>query len=292
MLHTLQNDVLKITVDDHGAELKSITGLSDGTEYLFHGDKKWWKYTSPVLFPIVGKVVNNKYRAEGKEYELPQHGFGRISDYECIREAADEVAFRLVWSDETLRVYPYKFNLEIAYILRNNRVEVMWTVENLDDKEMYFSIGAHPALSCPIVEGENFDDYYLKFDLPEKSARILLSANGTLTHDRVPTIDGKELDLNYELFKGDALVFDDLKSDEISICSRKSKKSITVRAKGFPYMGIWTPAQGGAPLLCIEPWLGHADYDDFTGDITEKEGINKLPVGESFDAGYAFIIHE
>ena len=98
--------------------------------------------------------------------------------------------------------------------------------------------------------------------------------------------------MSYELFKGDALVFDDLKSDEISICSRKSSKSITIRAEKFPYMGIWTPAKGGAPLLCIEPWLGHADYEDFTGDFSEKEGINKIAVGESFDAGYTFIITE
>lgn len=291
-MHILRNNVLKITVADHGAELKTITGVSDGTEYLFHGDKKWWKYTAPVLFPFVGKVVDNKYRAEGKVYELPQHGFARTSEFKCIRKTSDEAAFRLEWSEDTLKVYPYKFRLDIAYILRDNKVEVMWTVANVDDKDMYFSIGAHPALSCPIVEGESFDDCYLKFDREEKSSRILLSSKGTLSHDRVPTLDGKELALNYELFKGDALVFDDLKSDEISICSRKSSKSITIRAKNFPFMGIWTPAQGGAPLLCIEPWLGHADFDDFTGDISQKDGIHKLPVGETFDAGYTFIIHE
>lgn len=292
MLHTLQNDVLKITVADYGAELKSITGVKDGAEYLHNGDPQYWKYTSPVLFPFVGKVVNNKYRAEGKEYELPQHGFARTSEFKCIREAADELAFRLNWSDETLKVYPYKFMLEIAYILRGNEVEVMWTVENLDNKDMYFSIGAHPALKCPIVDGENFNDCYLKFDVPEKASRILLTSSGNLSHERIPTIYGTELPLSYELFKDDALVFDNLKSDEISICSRKSSKSITIRAEKFPYMGIWTPAKGGAPLLCIEPWLGHADYVDFNGDFSEKEGVNKIPVGESFDAGYTFIIKE
>ncbi len=291
-MHTLKNDRLKITVAERGAELKSITGVSDGAEYLHNGDPKWWKYTAPVLFPFVGKHVNNKYRVDGKEYELPQHGFARTSEFKCIREAADEVAFRLSWNDETLKVYPYKFQLDIAYILRDNQVEVMWTVENLGDSDMYFSIGAHPALKCPIVDGENFDNCYLKFNVAENSSRILLAPTGNLSHDRVPTIDGTELALNYELFKGDALVFDDLKSDEISIHSRKSSKAVTIRAKGFPYMGIWTPAQGGAPLLCIEPWLGHADYVDFNGDISEKEGIQKITAGESFDAGFTFIITE
>ncbi len=290
MIHTLQNDALKITVADRGAELKSITEISDGTEYLFDSDPKWWKYSSPVLFPIVGKLVDGKYRAEGKEYDLPGHGFARTSDFECIREAADEVVFALQWSEETLKVYPYKFRLEIAYVLKENTVELLWTVKNLDDKKIYFSIGAHPALKCPIVDGEKFEDCYLKFDRAENSERIMLLPSGPLSHDRVACLNGKELDLNYELFKDDALVFDDLKSDEVSICSRKSKKSVTVRAKGFPFWGIWT--KEGAPFLCIEPWLGHADFADFKGDISEKDGIISLPVEESFDAGYSFIVNK
>ena len=293
MLYTLQNDRLRVTADEHGAELKSITGISDNTEYLFDGDPKWWKYTSPVLFPIVGKLVDGKYRLDGKEYSLPGHGFGRISDYKCIRKESDELVFALDWSEETLKNYPFKFRLEIAYILRDNRVEVMWTVNNEDDKTMYFSIGAHPALRCPIADGEKFDDCYLKFNVAEKCSRLPIDMkSGALTHDRIPTIEGKELDLNYELFKGDALVFDDLKSDEVSICSRKSNKAITLKAKGFPFWGIWTPDKGGAPFLCIEPWHGHADFIDFKGDLKDKDGIHSLPAGESFDAGYAFIINE
>ena len=292
MLHTIKNDVLKITVDDHGAELKSITGVSDGTEYLFDADPKWWKYSSPVLFPIVGKLVGNKYRVDGKEYSLPGHGFGRISDYTCIREEVDELAFALDWSDKTLEVYPFKFRLEIAYILRKNEVKVMWTVKNVDDKIMYFSIGAHPAIRCPIVDGETFDDCFLEFNVAEKSARIPLDPSGPLTHDRIPTIDGKILKLNYELFKGDALVFDDLKSDEIAIRSRKSPKSVTLRAKGFPFWGIWTPDKGGAPFLCIEPWHGHADFIDFKGELKDKDGIRALDPDETFNAGYSFIIKE
>ena len=291
MVHTLKNDALTVTVADHGAELKSITG-NDGTEYLFDGNPTWWKYTSPVLFPIVGKLVNGKYRAEGKEFALPGHGFARTSEFKCVRESADEITFKLNWSDETLKVYPYKFTLEISYVLKKNTVAVIWLVKNVDNKPIYFSIGAHPAIKCPIVEGENFDDCYLKFNKIEKSARLLLLPTGPLSHERVETLDGDELNLNYELFKGDALVFDDLKSDEITIRSRKSSKYVTVQAKGFPYWGIWTPDKGGAPFLCIEPWHGHADFDDFTGDITEKEGINKLEIGQSFGTNYTFIIGE
>ena len=290
MLHTLKNDVLKITVAERGAELKSITKLSDGTEYLFDGDPIWWKYSSPVLFPIVGKLVNNKYRAEGKEFTLPGHGFARTSNFWLFDATDNKLTFALESNAATLKVYPYKFRLEISFELVGNEVKVSWKVDNVDDKEIYFSIGAHPALTCPLAYGEKFDDCYLKFNKPEKSSRIALLPSGPLSHERIPTLDGTELDLNYELFKGDALVFDDLKSDEVSICSRKSSKSITVRAKGFPYWGFWTPDRGGAPFVCIEPWHGHADYEDFTGELKDKEGIIKLAVGETFETEMSFIV--
>ncbi|MBR0289290.1 MAG: aldose 1-epimerase family protein [Selenomonadaceae bacterium] len=292
MTHTLENGILKITVAERGAELKSITSLKDGTEYLFDGDPTWWKYSSPVLFPIVGKLVNNKYRAEGKEFTLPGHGFGRTSDFWLNDATDDTLTFALESNAATLKVYPYKFRLEISFKLIGNEIKAFWKVANIDDQEIYFSIGAHPALSCPIAYRENFEDCYLKFNKPEKSSRIVLSASGTLSHERIPTLDGTELPLTYDLFKGDAIVFDDLKSDEVSICSRKSSKSITVRAKNFPYWGFWTPAQGGAPFICIEPWHGHADYEDFTGELKDKEGIIKLAVGATFETEMSFIIGE
>ena len=289
-MQTLQNDVLKIKVAERGAELKSITELADGTEYLFDGDPTWWKFSSPVLFPIVGKLVDDKYRAEGKEFSLPGHGFGRTTDFWLNDATADTLTFALESNAATLKVYPYRFRLEISFKLIGREVKVLWKVANTDDKEIYFSIGAHPAISCPIAYRENFDDCYLKFNRAEKSSCIHLNANGTLSRKKVPLLDGDELPLSYELFKGDAIVFDDLKSDEVSVRSRKSSKSITVRAKGFPYWGFWTPAKGGAPFICIEPWHGHADYEDFTGELKDKEGIIALPVGKIFETEMSFIV--
>ena len=289
-MHTLQNDVLKITVAERGAELKSITALADGTEYLFDSDPTWWKYSSPVLFPIVGKVKDGKYRAEGKDFELGQHGFARTSNFWLVDATENILTFALESNAATLKVYPYKFRLEISFELIGNEIKVGWKVTNVDDKDIYFSIGAHPAICCPIAYRENFEDCYLKFNKPEKSARLLLTTNG-LSHERIPTLDGTELNLTYDLFKGDALIFDDLKSDEVSVCSRKSSKSLTIRAKNFPYWGFWTPAQGGAPFICIEPWHGHADYKDFAGELKDKEGIIKLATNETFQTEMSFIIN-
>ena len=176
-MHKLQNDTLKITVSDRGAELKSITALSDGTEYLFDSDPTWWKFSSPVLFPIVGKLVDDKYRAEGKEFSLPGHGFARTTDFWLVDATDNTLTFALESNAATLKVYPYKFRLEVSFVLRGNEVNVRWKVANADDKTIYFSIGAHPALSCPVNYRENFDE------LPARTSRPRQEENKNRRHD-------------------------------------------------------------------------------------------------------------
>ncbi|MBR1645968.1 MAG: aldose 1-epimerase family protein [Selenomonadaceae bacterium] len=279
MTHTLDNGTLKITVDEHGAELKSL--VKGDTDFICSGTE-FWKYSSPILFPIVGKLKDDTFRFGGKNYSLPSHGFGRLSDFVCVDE--NPLTFKLTFSDDTLKNYPFKFALTVTYTLDENQLKINWRVENLDDKTIYFSIGAHPALTVPF-DGGNFDDYQLEFDQSENSARIPLTG-GLLSDERIPTIDGKILKLNYDLFKGDALIFDNLKSSEITI--RRDKKSVTLKAEGFPFWGIWTKV--GAPFVCLEPWHGHADFANFDGDLTEKDGIVALEVGKIFTSGYSIIV--
>src|SRR5699024_1105120 len=121
----------------------------------------------PILFPIVGKVFNNKYRVENAEYELPQHGLARTREFEMIEKDDNHIVFELLWSEDTLKIYPYKFSLRLSYELLENGVKVGYKVKNLDDKEIYFSIGGHPAFMCPLLDGEKFEDYYFQFNQKE-----------------------------------------------------------------------------------------------------------------------------
>lgn len=230
------------------------------------------------------------YRIDGKTYELPSHGLGRISEFDFVEQTDNSITFELKYSDESLKAYPYKFSLKVQYILDGSNIIVKFKVKNLDDKKIFFSIGAHPAFMCPIEKDETLADCYLEFNKKETSSNILLSKEGYLTHTKRQCLnDTTVLNLYKDLFKDDALVFDDLKSDKITIKSRKSSKSLSVEFKGFPYMGIWAPAKG-APFVCIEPWFGHADYEDFKGDFTEKEGIMSLDLDSTFECSYKITI--
>lgn len=292
MLYSLENSILHITVNSHGAELRSLTEKADAAEYLWNGDPAWWKYTSPVLFPIIGKLTDGTCTINGKTYSLPAHGLGRISDFSLLKQTDDSLTFALDWSTASLQIYPYKFRLEIQYTLQDNQVIVQWLVRNLDAKPMDFSIGAHPALLCPIDQESTLEDCFLRFNRAEHSDKYCITPECLLLHEKTGSLNGTELPLSYEFFKNGVAVYDDLKSDAITICSRKSKKAITIQAKGFPYWGIWAPERGGAPFICLEPWFGHADFADFHGDFHDKEGNLTLAAGKSFFASYSFIIQQ
>jgi len=292
MIYSLENLLIKITASTYGAELHSITGKREGTEYLWNGNPEYWKYHAPHLFPIVGKVVNCKFRVDEKTYEIPAHGLARISNFDFIAQTNESITFRLNYSEDTLKDYPYKFSLIITYTLEENVVKVTYNVINLDDKEIFFSIGAHPAFLCPIEKNEKLEDYYLKFNKKETSSTIEITKDTYLSHNKKDILSNTDiLPLSKEIFKNGVLIFDDLKSDKITIKSKNHKKSLSVESKEFPYMGIWAP-EAGAPFLCIEPWFGHADYEDFTGDFKDKEGSVSLLVGEEFNYSYKIYIIE
>ncbi len=286
MIYSLENSSIKITASTDGGEIHSITSKTDGTEYLWDGNPEYWKYHAPILFPIVGKVKDSKYRVDGKIYELPQHGLARTSQFTLISKTDKELMFELNFSEESLKVYPYKFTLKASYALEDNNIKITYSVKNLDERIIYFSIGTHPAFMCPINKSDNLGDCYLQFSKKETINRKVITEEGYLSHKENKCLNSTDiLILSKELFKDDALVFDNLKSDKIAIKSKNNSRSLTVDFTNFPYMGIWAP-KDGAPFVCIEPWFGHADYEDFKGELSEKEGIISLEIGKKFSCTY------
>lgn len=291
MIYTLENEKIKITANTYGGELNNLITKEDSVEFLWNGNEAFWKYHSPILFPIVGKVLKGKYRVEGKEYELPQHGLARLREFKMIEKTDSRIVFELLWNEDTLRIYPYKFSLRLSYDLLEEGVKVGYEVKNLDNKDIYFSIGGHPAFMCPLFKDEKFEDYYFEFNQKETAEIMLLDKNtGYLTKDRKEFLkDQNKINLSFNLFENDALIFDSLKSNSITLKSDKNNKSLTMNFTNFPYLALWTKATG-APFVCIEPWCGHADYIDFNGDFKDKPGIERLKVNEIFKASYSLHI--
>ena len=280
MLHYLENDILKIAVDTHGAELSSIYRKDERREMLWQGDPKYWSRKSPVLFPVVGKYKNGKTTYNGKEYSLGQHGFARDSEFTLVEQSENKISFELTSSEETLEKYPFKFRLVCSFELNNDRIIVGWNVENIDDKKIYFSIGAHPAFYCNkskdmlTMNGKN-----IKYNL--------INSDGLYTPKKYDIESSFVLHDN--LFDNDALIIENSNVTEVSLIDN-DKKYLTMKFDA-PLFGIWSPTKKNAPFVCIEPWFGRCDGADFEGDITEREWSNSLEVGKTWYKEYEIVIY-
>ncbi|MDO7171207.1 aldose 1-epimerase family protein [Mariniflexile sp. AS56] len=289
---TLENKQLRIAVKKIGAELCQITSVKNNTEFMWDANPNVWAGFAPNLFPIIGALKNDTYIFEDKAYKLPKHGMVRNNAAVALHEqTADSITFKLIYSEDTLEVYPFKFELYISYTLLNNSIEVRHTVKNVDDKPLYFSVGGHPAFKCPVFENEAYEDYVLEFEQVETSKTHLINmANGLISAGTKAVFNNSDtLPLTHDLFNEDALIFKDLKSKKVALKSKTHGEILSVSYKDFSYLGIWAKPTGD--YVCIEPWLGIADSDTTNQDFKTKEGILKLSAGNSFKASYTIEIH-
>ena len=289
-LYELKNEQIAITVDSHGAELKSLKKLADDQEYMWCGDAKFWGRTSPVLFPFVGGLKNKEYRFEGKTYSMTQHGFARDMDFELETQTESELWFTLESTEETLARYPFPFILNLGYRLEGSTVAVLWKVENPSEKQMYFSIGGHPAFNCPLTEGTKQSDYSVSFADTDEIVSTRISEEGLATGcmDIYHLADG-HLSLTSNLFDHDALVIEDHQTDTVALCRKDGTPYLTVKMEA-PLFGIWSPPGKNAPFVCIEPWYGRCDDEYFDGDLTEREWGSKLAPHQTFEASYTITV--
>lgn len=288
----IENEHIIAEVKVAGGELCRIYSKSSQLEYMWSGNEEIWGSTSPVLFPIVGRTKHFKYTYQGLEYEIPQHGiFRRNKDCRVISQSNTHVTVGLNWNEETLIAYPFKFNFEITYRLEEKEILVEHKVENLGTDIMHYSLGAHPGFACPLHEHESYEDYYLEFETEETKNRWRVTENGTIAPKPVPYLNHeKEIPLSKDLFSEDAIVLKNLKSNTIHLKSRKSSQVLSVHFHSFPYLGLW--AKPNAPFVCIEPWQGIADGEEFFGDFNEKEGIMSLDSYKTSSTSYSIEISD
>ena len=290
-LFQISNGRITIQVDSMGAEPKSLKEISSGREYMWNADPRYWKRTSPVLFPLVGGLKDGSFRVDGIEYPMGQHGFARDTEFCLKSQAAHEIWFLLESDEETMRRYPYPFALETGYELSDRTVRVKWRVRNPAADTLYFSIGGHPAFLCPIREGTRQSDYSLRFDARKELVSSVLE-KGLMSGERaVYALQDGALPVTEHLFDRDALVIERDQAHRVSLVTPEGREYLTV-AFDAPLFGIWSPPGKNAPFICIEPWYGRCDSADYGGEWRDREWIQTLGAGEIFEASYDIIVGE
>lgn len=290
-MQTLKNALLSISSTEHGAELTSI--VKDGREYLWQADPAFWKRHSPVLFPIVGSVWNGRFRIDGKEYAMGQHGFARDRDFSLIEQSESKLKYRLESDSKSLEIYPYPFRLDISYHLRDNQIDVIWEVENIGSSTLYFQIGAHPAFNYFDFDPRQNRRGYFSFDRSEGLECIRIVAKGCADpSSRYPlkTDSAGLLPIYADSFdETDAFILQDSQVKKVTLHDPNGVAKLSLDFDS-PLVGLWSPPHKNAPFVCIEPWFGRCDRAGYEGEFKNRDWVNELAPSQRFKASYTITI--
>lgn len=292
MVYKLKNDVIEIAIETKGAELTSLKDKT-GKEYLWQGDEKYWGRQSPILFPFVGRLKNQEFIYDGKKYPMMQHGFARDMVFSVVEEKENEIWLGIKDDEGTYKIYPFHFSLKIGYRLVENRVEILWKVENTDNKTMYFNIGAHPGFFCPIDGEKDKVGYALEFNSKGNPKYYGADYNTGLRFSDLHELklENGRSTITKDYFDETTYIFEDRQISEVSLVKPNGKKYVSVKFD-MPILAIWSKEKADAPFVCLEPWCGRCDRTDFEGELFQRDENIVLASGEVFDNVYSICLDE
>ncbi len=267
-------------------KLDGVEKIHQGQECIDAYGKVYWKRHFPVLFPIVGKLKQNRTIINGRTYEMSQHGFARDMEFEPITKLDNFHSYVLRSNPSTMVKYPFEFSLYITYRTDGNKLTTIYKVVNDGDNNMPFGIGGHPAFKIDMEDLLN-EEYYLEFDQDEDKIHFLYLVDGLVGTEYAKNImiDKRRIKITKDTFNNDAVIMKGITSNKISLKRRRGNKTLlTMDFEGFPYLGVWS--KPGAPFLCIEPWYSTADAVKSTGVFAQKSDILVLAPKKEFECKF------
>ncbi len=290
MLHSIRNAFLTVTAEEEGAQLQSILG-ADGTEYLWQGDPKYWSDRALNIFPYVARLTGGRYRMDGQEYAMDIHGIAPYRRFSLKEKTETSMVLTLASDAQTRKSYPRDFRFSIGYALKADTLEITFTVENRDEKTMYFGLGGHPGFPVPLTPGKKFEDYRLRFPETCEPRRVGFTKDCFLdgTDAPFPLQEGRLLPLNHSLFDDDAIVLKDM-ARQVTL-EADSGPSITVTFPQMPYLGIWHWPRTDAPYVCMEPWSSLPSVQDQVAIFEQQQDLISLAPGKTYHSRWSIQIH-
>ncbi len=288
-MHQIENDFLRVKLREYGAELTSVYNKKTNIEHLWNADEKFWGWHAPVLFPVIGRCIDDELVVDGIKHPMEKHGFARKSTFRLMERSDSKIVFALTSNEATLKVYPYQFEFLVAYHLDGHQLICSYEVINRDNKPLFFQLGGHPAFVVPFLSNEDYEDYYIELENTEDAERHHINAEGFFDGRRSLVLDNSNcFQLEKDMFNDDAFIFKDIRSRTVTIRSANHAHYLSVHFSDFNYLGLW--AKVNAPYLCIEPWIGCADTEGEKVELSAKERIVALEPNEEFNAFYSIEI--
>jgi galactose mutarotase-like enzyme len=151
----IENETLRACIESKGAELVSLIHRPSGCEIIWQPESGQWQRRSPILFPIVGGQKNGYYTYDGRRYEMERHGFAMDREFCCETRGPFSAVFSMKDDFDTRVRYPFSFCLIVSYVLDQNTLQVVYSVENRSDCRMPYCTAAIPRIACHSFRGRN-----------------------------------------------------------------------------------------------------------------------------------------
>lgn len=288
MLHTIENEFLRITASEQGAELQSIRDR-EGLEYLWQGDPAYWEKRAINIFPYVARLTEGRYIMDGQSYNMRIHGFACYTPFVLKESSATHMVFELTDNEALYPQYPRHFSFRVIYRLLENTLEYTFEVENRDSKTMHFGLGGHPGFNIPFAGG-SFEDYRIRFSRPCTPQRVKFSDNVFVEgYTDYPLEDGQTIPLRHDIFNQDAIILKGT-PHALTLESDITRHSITVTYPGMDYVGFWHATQTDAPYVCVEPWCSLPAREGTITVMEEQEDLIHLAPGKTYENRWTITI--
>ncbi len=272
----ISNEYVTVCFESTGAQITSFKKNACEIEYMWQGDEKYWKGKNPILFPIVGNTYTKNYQIDGITYAMGNHGLVRNKEFEVVSHSANEIIFKTTSNQETLKQYPFNWELEVVYHLDGTKLNIDYVITNNNQKTMPFTFGLHPAFNCPLTD-DKFNDYKIIFEKEEAPISIYTDDS------RVQEEAFQEFNLDYNVFKErPTIIYQGLKSDYLTLTN--GENGLKIGIKNYPYLAFWCGES--APFICVEPWYGLGDFVKNEVAFEDRLGMMRLESGQRFLSNY------
>lgn len=219
----------------------------------------------PVLFPIAGKLANERYAVNGREYAMKQHGFARNSAWSVISQAHDasaQLTVGLVSSDATRAVFPWDFDVQLTFALVGDTLRIEQHYRNTSSEPMPLHAGFHPYFVVPDAQ----------------KAQTTISTDATRAFDNMRSV--AEDFHGFDLTKPEVDTFLLDHTPRQTTLSRPDGQLVRVEMDAsFTTLVVWTLA--GKDYVCVEPWTAPGNA------MNTRVGLLMVPPGETHVARVA-----
>lgn len=195
----------------------------------------------PVCWPQFGNRFSK---------DLPQHGFARLMVFDVraseYSEDMTEVTLGLASNEETLKIWPYEFDLELKVSV-SMKLNLKLTTKNTGAKAFDFSCGFHP--------------YFL---LRERDEAVIKGVDGCDYFDGVKGLadEHQSGDLVMDHETDHIFRLPEAPKHEAAILDGSLKRAIAIVSSGNTKLVIWNPgekvpadqeADDWRKFVCVEP---------------------------------------